>query len=254
MILANLTKAIREQNYYAVVLEFLIVIAGVVIGFQITAWNESRAEQASAKQAIENLKQEFTVIVHEATFRTDFHLERISQLQQYITCLELDCEQEVLDFLVPAVASTGINFFTVPPNSSTYAELVSSGEVDLIASDDLRFALFRFASNLDASSKAIGRINDLMIGLDQSIKQRTRLDVTSFAQPDAQNWNRANDDYTIHNVLPVIELYDWDAMRADPLVRSSAEEMLRMQNFYAGNHASLLEDARSVIQLLEAES
>ena len=40
MILANLTKAIREQNYYAVVLEFLIVIAGVVIGFQITAWYE----------------------------------------------------------------------------------------------------------------------------------------------------------------------------------------------------------------------
>ena len=37
MILQNLTKAIREQNYYAVVLEFLIVIAGVVIGFQITA-------------------------------------------------------------------------------------------------------------------------------------------------------------------------------------------------------------------------
>ena len=38
MILQSLTKAIREQNYYAVVLEFLIVIAGVVIGFQITAW------------------------------------------------------------------------------------------------------------------------------------------------------------------------------------------------------------------------
>ena len=32
MILTNLVKAIREQNYYAVVLEFLIVIAGVVIG------------------------------------------------------------------------------------------------------------------------------------------------------------------------------------------------------------------------------
>ena len=40
MILPNLTRAIREQNYYAVVLEFLIVIAGVVIGFQITAWND----------------------------------------------------------------------------------------------------------------------------------------------------------------------------------------------------------------------
>ena len=38
MILQNITKAIREQNWFAVVLEFVIVIAGVVIGFQITGW------------------------------------------------------------------------------------------------------------------------------------------------------------------------------------------------------------------------
>jgi len=41
MILARITKAIREQNWFAVVLEFVIVIAGVAIGFQVTA-NERR--------------------------------------------------------------------------------------------------------------------------------------------------------------------------------------------------------------------
>lgn len=46
MILQNISKAIREQNYYAVMLEFVIVIAGVAIGFQIQAWNEARAERA----------------------------------------------------------------------------------------------------------------------------------------------------------------------------------------------------------------
>ena len=35
MILQNISKAIREQNWFAVVFEFVIVIAGVVIGFQI---------------------------------------------------------------------------------------------------------------------------------------------------------------------------------------------------------------------------
>lgn len=42
MILQSLAKAVREQNYYAVLLEFLIVIAGIVIGFQVNAWNEER--------------------------------------------------------------------------------------------------------------------------------------------------------------------------------------------------------------------
>lgn len=42
MILDNLTRAFKTQNDYAVALEFVIVIAGVVIGFQINAWNEGR--------------------------------------------------------------------------------------------------------------------------------------------------------------------------------------------------------------------
>ena len=33
MILSRLMKAVREQNWFAVTLEFLIVILGVVIGF-----------------------------------------------------------------------------------------------------------------------------------------------------------------------------------------------------------------------------
>jgi hypothetical protein len=45
VILQNISKAIREQNYYAVALEFFIVIAGVVIGFQVNAWNEARQER-----------------------------------------------------------------------------------------------------------------------------------------------------------------------------------------------------------------
>ena len=48
MILARLSRAVREQNWFAVVLEFFIVIVGVVIAFQVTAWNEARQDRADA--------------------------------------------------------------------------------------------------------------------------------------------------------------------------------------------------------------
>lgn len=44
-ILQRITHALREQNWVAVALEFLIVVSGVVLGFQITAWNEAQAER-----------------------------------------------------------------------------------------------------------------------------------------------------------------------------------------------------------------
>lgn len=55
MILTRLSTAIRTQNWFAVILEFVIVIAGVVIGFQITAWNAERQDQARANLYLERL-------------------------------------------------------------------------------------------------------------------------------------------------------------------------------------------------------
>ena len=45
MILARLKKAIEEQNWFAVGLEFVIVVFGVVIGFQVTLWGQAKADE-----------------------------------------------------------------------------------------------------------------------------------------------------------------------------------------------------------------
>ncbi|MEM5518717.1 hypothetical protein WNY37_17295 [Henriciella sp. AS95] len=55
MLLRRLSKNVKDQNWFAVVLDFLIVVAGILIAFQITSWNEqrqARAELAEAEAAI----------------------------------------------------------------------------------------------------------------------------------------------------------------------------------------------------------
>lgn len=49
MLLRRMMHHVREQNWFAVFLDFLIVIVGVAIGFQITAWDERRAERNAVK-------------------------------------------------------------------------------------------------------------------------------------------------------------------------------------------------------------
>ena len=58
MILARLSNAIREQNWFAVILEFVIVIAGVVVGFQITAAADRAAERERMDRALVRLQVE----------------------------------------------------------------------------------------------------------------------------------------------------------------------------------------------------
>ena len=43
MLLRSVSKHVKDQNWFAVALDFFIVVAGILIAFQITNWNEARS-------------------------------------------------------------------------------------------------------------------------------------------------------------------------------------------------------------------
>lgn len=53
MILARISRAIREQNWFAVALEFVIVVAGVMLAFQFSLMSQRQAEAARVDAQIE---------------------------------------------------------------------------------------------------------------------------------------------------------------------------------------------------------
>ena len=62
MLLRSLTKHVRDQNWFAVALDFFIVVVGILIAFQITNWNEARTADAREKAILLQLDEEFTEI------------------------------------------------------------------------------------------------------------------------------------------------------------------------------------------------
>lgn len=51
MILRRLTQHIKEQNWFAVALDFFIVVVGILIAFQITNWSQVRQDKLIYQQA-----------------------------------------------------------------------------------------------------------------------------------------------------------------------------------------------------------
>jgi hypothetical protein len=49
MILRRVTEHVKAQNWFAVGVDFVIVVVGVFIGIQVANWNESRLEQERAR-------------------------------------------------------------------------------------------------------------------------------------------------------------------------------------------------------------
>ncbi|MFT5573220.1 MAG: hypothetical protein ACI9FR_002153 [Cryomorphaceae bacterium] len=42
MILRSVTQHVKDQNWFAVVLDFIIVVFGVFVGLQVSNWNEAQ--------------------------------------------------------------------------------------------------------------------------------------------------------------------------------------------------------------------
>lgn len=55
MLLRSLTKHVRDQNWFAVGLDFFIVVAGILIAFQIANWSEARSVRAETDRTLELL-------------------------------------------------------------------------------------------------------------------------------------------------------------------------------------------------------
>ena len=51
MILRRITKHVKDQNWFAVALDFFIVVVGILLAFQITNWSEGRQDHIAYEQA-----------------------------------------------------------------------------------------------------------------------------------------------------------------------------------------------------------
>ena len=153
MILANLAKAIREQNYYAVFLEFVIVIAGVVIGFQVTSWSEQGTLRSREEAVLAALRQEIETAASEYENAADARTYRIVNLTQALEIIGdgsanempgLNCHELRLSH-----TAWGTNI-----QLQTLEELAATGSINLISNDELRQALVNFRANQTAMENA----------------------------------------------------------------------------------------------------
>ena len=161
MILARISKAVREQNWFAVVLEFVIVIAGVVIGFQITAWNGERADRAVISQQLREVRADLQAdIVALETARnaslwrvaaSEFILERINgagDLPDLMIVFDQSFDPDLLPVVTEAehaslLARVNLIRGTVGQRTG-YESLVNAGNLRLIRDDALSAAIQRY--------------------------------------------------------------------------------------------------------------
>jgi len=162
MLLRSVTKHVKDQNWFAVFLDFFIVVAGILIAFQITNWNEARSERGDERTILVALKSDIEQsqtdleIMIELAERGQTHTRRLVEFS--------DGQHDELT-LGDIDESTLLGLYTIyyyTPTMITYEELVNSGRLKLISDASLRVQLQSLAgeiSNLENEEASLEKMS-----------------------------------------------------------------------------------------------
>ena len=150
MILRRLTQHVKDQNWTAIGLEFLIVVLGVFLGLQASNWNETRQHSAQEAALKEQLIVDVSLIVDETRAKL-IHLEKsfsdvewllAAFSQTDVSLTEADFEEHGHILNLPATAK----------RSPAYLEAQNSGRLGLIKDAGLRTALVKWDRLMEDSA------------------------------------------------------------------------------------------------------
>lgn len=141
MILRRLAEALHQQNWFTVVLEVLIVVAGIFIGLQVDDWNGRRQDRIDERQYLNRLHDEILNAEMLSARLLNRRIERQSVALDILDAVFIDGDRVALtDKECFAIGS--LHFFNIAVSGLSAAEeLTASGRMDILLDTELRAAL-----------------------------------------------------------------------------------------------------------------
>lgn len=136
MILRRLSQSLKEQNWTAIAMEFVVLVAGVFLGIQVANWNEDRANQKLAKILTERLRADLKIEAWSYEFQIKYYEEVLSNAEKALDVLEGRSKESNEQFLISAYRATQYNL--PARRRATYDEMTSTGTISLINNQQLR--------------------------------------------------------------------------------------------------------------------
>ncbi|MDJ0814058.1 MAG: hypothetical protein QNJ23_10025 [Woeseiaceae bacterium] len=138
MILRRITEHVRAQNWFAVVIEFVIVVVGVFVGLQAQDWSTARAEKKAERAAIERLIVEYNSNLELLDADKEQSQKTMAASERLLAMISPEPTAVVAD---KALAQTILDCLTNPkfvPTLGTTNSLVASGDLRLIGDPEIQ--------------------------------------------------------------------------------------------------------------------
>jgi len=147
MILRRLTDHVRAQNWFAVFLDFVIVVFGVFVGMQVNNWNAARAERREAHVYIGRIREDLAENRRDLERRNAYYAQVKSRALAALSAFDAPKETLGENFLIDAYQASQIVNRVI--DRSTFNEILSTGAMNSIPNIAVRRRIANFYQNAE---------------------------------------------------------------------------------------------------------
>jgi hypothetical protein len=138
MLLRRIAQHVKNENWFAVFIDFIIVVVGVFIGIQVANWNEERADKLDEQETLIALKSD----VLETKTNIEEYLKSVGKGQNHLRQLAEFSDGQHDDMPITQIDENILNglyaVYYTTTNMLTYLELINTGRIDIISDSEIR--------------------------------------------------------------------------------------------------------------------
>jgi len=166
MILRRLSEHVKAQNWFAVALDFLIVVLGVFLGLQVNNWNEvrssSRQEVVLIAQLADDLRSMRDSFIFADAISQRTHDGWVAIFRALESCRPIEADPALVQYALARYQRTS----QATVQRTAYDELTSLGMFSRLSDRELKDDVARLYAIIESDNQAAlaGRTDQLAAG------------------------------------------------------------------------------------------
>ena len=158
MLLRRFMQHFKDQNWFAVGLDIIVVIVGIFLGMQVQQWYEERTEKERINAQIGSFRNELVLSLDLLNSRKEYYQARVASTDRLRELLENDqeiSEGEFNQLVVSSIRGSSINV-----TFRGYQELTTTGAISKVLDTRLRDLIYAWDAQLTAIRNADASIEN----------------------------------------------------------------------------------------------
>ena len=183
MILRRVINHFRNQEWTAIFLDFLIVVVGVFMGFQVQQWATRAGQRASEKLYLNRLHGEVVQLIQDRSRYNSWAQKNQAALTGAVAVLQNQTDRQVLtDAECLAIVQSHI-YLNPTSDLPTIDELLSSGRFDALQAKGVRSAITGFNQAALRGGDIIDAVNRNILTLARVFPKLIQLETVQDINP-----------------------------------------------------------------------